>query len=653
MSVINSITASAKRSPGRTAIYSLGLVVVVAAAAFVAVLLMRDDSSANAQSGGTQLEFQVQRGDITTSLSVGGTSTFPVSAELSFESAGTLDSTMVESGDTVQEGDVIAQLDPSTVAALKVAVTTAESALNDAQAAYDKAASGATGRAAIADAEEQVALAELAVKAAESSLLDVQAAAGVDGATVMEAREDIAFAERDLAAAQDDLNSAIDAAELQDLQDALADAESAYRDELLNWLGAAPEGFETQTLDDILDSWNVTLTEIYTTYADQHLDSTTPWIDNPETPWNEVIIWTLTSMSRNDVDPESESPIDPTIFTPRVDIAAAWDSVEKAREAYENAVDANATLVLAAEKAVSNAQSNLDAARSALEDLLDPNLLAARQAALDSAEAELDQALITRQQVIDGAAATMAEAESRLELATQELADARSAYESSTLFAPFSGTVLVVNFEEGDAVTPANVIAEIADTSVIAVESSVDEEDILSIEVGLPVSVSLDAVTGQRFSGTVTSIGQAEQSQQGAVSFPVTVTLDDTGDLALVEGLTASAQIISSQVTDVLMVPVAAVGGSILSPTVDVMQSGGTEPVPVQLGSSNGTFVEVLSGVEEGDTVLATIAGDVGLPSTDQLFVPGGNFGGLRQGGATGTTSITLGGGGGGGRGGN
>jgi HlyD family secretion protein len=220
------------------------------------------------------------------------------------------------------------------------------------------------------------------------------------------------------------------------------------------------------------------------------------------------------------------------------------------------------------------------------------------------------------------------------------LADSESALTNSTLTAPFDGVITLVNVEAGGAVTPAQVVAEIVNSSALAVEADVDEEDILTIAIDSPAVITLDAVAGRTFSGIVSSIGQAVQSQQGAVTFTVQVTLDDVGNLNLLEGLTASAEVISSQTLDVVRVPVAAVGGSFIQPTVQVMANGQVTEKPVQLGVSNGTYVQITSGLTEGEVVLATVIGDLGL-DTGTTTLPGG-FGG-------GGTGIPGGGGGGGG----
>lgn len=629
MRMLNSITERARKRPGQTAVLSISAVAVIAVAALLATLLLRDDTQASAQSA-EQLQFQVQRGTITTSISVGGSSTFAERADVSFESTGTVADVMVTAGQVIEAGDAIATLDASTLAQLRVGLATAESDLSAAQVIYDSAASGATSRAEIAAAEEALALAELAVTTARRELDNVSAAADVDGAEVEAVRNEVNFAERSLAAAISNLTDNENSTDLADAEQTAEDAQNAYRDVLMRWLGVAPSGFESMTLDEILALWGVSLEDIYTVHAVTQAQSDSPWQDNLQTPWNDVVVWLWTNMAAAAIDPTAtESSTRSSVLTPRGAIEEAREVLDNAQSDLSTEINSANSQLLAAEKAVQKAEEDLATAKDELAAMLDPAMLTARQAELDGAIAKRDEAEIIFVQAQENAEAIMNDTESNLALAQQEFLDATAALDSVTLTSPVSGTVLAVNIEPGDAVTRTTVVAEIADTSVVVIEADVDEEDILSIDIGLPVSVSLDAVGGSVFNGIVSVIGQAEQSQAGAVSFPVTITLDSTNNLNLVEGLTASAQIINSQVSDVVMVPVAAVGGTIFEPTVELVGSQGTQTVAVQLGSSNGTFVEVISGVNEGDTVSAVIAGQVGLPDANaQRFIPGGGLGG-------------------------
>jgi multidrug efflux pump subunit AcrA (membrane-fusion protein) len=632
VSPLTSMTSKATR-PGKFTILSVAVGGVAIAAAMVYWFVLRDPGTASSSTA-NQVQFQVQRGNITTSISVGGTSSFTDKSELYFGSNGTVADVKVSAGDTVSAGDVIATLDAATVANLRVSEATALSALSDAQAALEKVTSGASSRGAIANAEEALATAELGVASAQKSLDQVTATAGTDSSAVADARTQLSFAERDLATAQAKLDDAQNPASVTNAQQVQTDAQDAYLAVLKRWFGTAPAGYQSMTIDDILDLWGVTLTQIYTTYANTHAESSAPWTDDPSTPWNDVIPWMWTRMSPTVVDTTSAtSGTNSKALTPLAEIDAAWNTLDAANNALDSANTAADAALLAAEQGLVKAQTAYNSAQNQLESMLDPILLRQRKAALDGAIAKRDQAVINLAQVNADQGPAQQDAEAKVALAQQTLDDAQAALALATLTSPIDGQVLAINVATGDTVNRNLLVAEIADTSVVSVEGDVDEEDILSVQVGLPVSISLDAVAGRTFTGIVKSVGQASQSQQGAVSFPVVITVDGTDGLNLVEGLTASAEIINSQVTDVLMVPVAAVTGSLFAPTVEVLTDTGTQSVPVQLGNSNGTYIEVKSGVTEGQTVVATIAGQVGLAANSNSGFAGGFRGGEFGGG--------------------
>jgi RND family efflux transporter MFP subunit len=319
------------------------------------------------------------------------------------------------------------------------------------------------------------------------------------------------------------------------------------------------------------------------------------------------------------------------VLLPRAELQDAWDQFQDAEESLSDATRAASSGLTNAEKALIDAQSAVAEAEETLALMLDPAEYRSRKAALDEAEARRDEAEAALTQVAAGAESKVNGATAALDIARQDLADAESALENSTMTASFDGVVEAVNVEAGDEVTGTQVVVVVVNKSALAVEAAVDEEDILSVRVGAPASVTLDAVAGRVFTGAVTSIGQAQESQQGAVTFPVTITLDSAAGVSLVEGLTAGAQVINSQTPNVLRVPVAAVAGSFLQPAVERVTEDGSEMVPVQLGASNGTFVEVVSGLNEGDTVIATFATGLGLNTgSGQTLTPigGGAFGG-------------------------
>ena len=100
----------------------------------------------------------------------------------------------------------------------------------------------------------------------------------------------------------------------------------------------------------------------------------------------------------------------------------------------------------------------------------------------------------------------------------------------------------------------STVLATIYDLSSLTFEMSIDELDIKKVKVGQKVEVSADAFEGQTFSGTVTNVSLESTYSNGVSTYPVTVTLDDMGDL--LPGMNVDGVITLEEANDVLAIPV-------------------------------------------------------------------------------------------------
>jgi HlyD family secretion protein len=170
--------------------------------------------------------------------------------------------------------------------------------------------------------------------------------------------------------------------------------------------------------------------------------------------------------------------------------------------------------------------------------------------------------------------------------------------------APFAGTVVAISTTSGNSVTPGTVAVQLADLTSLQVAVSVSEIDVSRIKLGQEVDLSLDAVSGKTFTGTVSSIGYLGTTTQGVVNFPVTVVVAHP-DPTLKPGMTASAAVVTDKKANVLLVPnraIHVVGGQ---RTVTVLFEGQQIPVQVQVGLTNDTQSEITGGqLKDGDTLV-------------------------------------------------
>ena len=134
---------------------------------------------------------------------------------------------------------------------------------------------------------------------------------------------------------------------------------------------------------------------------------------------------------------------------------------------------------------------------------------------------------------------------------------------------------------------------------------TVDEQDISLVQPGLTAQVKVNALKGRTFEAQITEVGTAGTNNGGSSKFTLELTLPMDPDM--LPGMSASAWIPLYTKMDVLTVPVAAlveVGGkSFVHTALDPETGDPANPVEVETGISDGTRVEILSGLSSGDTV--------------------------------------------------
>lgn len=144
----------------------------------------------------------------------------------------------------------------------------------------------------------------------------------------------------------------------------------------------------------------------------------------------------------------------------------------------------------------------------------------------------------------------------------------------------------------------------IASATEASVSINVDELDILSVKEGQTATVTLDALDGQEFEGSITEVSNEASSGNSSTKYPVTITFEKTEDMLL--GMSASATIHVNEAEDAVLIPVDALqekGDSTFVYTKKDSDGNLSGEVEVETGISNGSQVEITSGLEEGDTV--------------------------------------------------
>lgn len=172
----------------------------------------------------------------------------------------------------------------------------------------------------------------------------------------------------------------------------------------------------------------------------------------------------------------------------------------------------------------------------------------------------------------------------------------------------------------------------IASGEKMAVSVNIDELDILSVEKGQSAAVTVDALDGEEFEGTITKISAAVTSGSGSTKYPVEITLDKSDHM--LAGMSASATIQVEESQDALLIPVSAVwekGDQTFVYTKQDDEGNLSGETQVQTGLSDGEQVEITEGLSEGDTVYY-LRSQNDESSTDDAM-QGGAMGGNMQGG--------------------
>lgn len=184
------------------------------------------------------------------------------------------------------------------------------------------------------------------------------------------------------------------------------------------------------------------------------------------------------------------------------------------------------------------------------------------------------------------------------------------------ILAPIDGTVMELNIQQGEVVTPGvqqtfegRALLTIGDLNTLIVRAELNQIDVAKIALGRPATLTLDALPGQTFTAEVTKIAPAAVKPKGkeVEVFPVEATLRSPSP-AIKPGMTADVRFLIDTRPQTLSVPIEALlkeGGKNYL-TLIVMKGGQEEHEKreVQLGTRSDREVEITAGAAAGDTIL-------------------------------------------------
>ena len=268
------------------------------------------------------------------------------------------------------------------------------------------------------------------------------------------------------------------------------------------------------------------------------------------------------------------------------------------------------------------AQARLDAAESTLDAMINSYdteevaiaKLQVEAAVMAEAQAqknldELIEDITIMELQLEAAKASVEQARESAALGRESLDQAQKQLDEAIITAPIAGVVASLSAEEGDIIpsptmSPQPVIYLIDPTGLELVVE-IDEIDVPEVKLGQEVIIELDALPDTEFKGVVTIIYPLATEVGGVVLYDVKIELDVPEDSGIKVGMSASADIILANRSNVLLVPDRAITEDGEGRTmVKVMVNEQIEERLVEIGISDGFDTEIINGLREGEMAL-------------------------------------------------
>ncbi len=293
--------------------------------------------------------------------------------------------------------------------------------------------------------------------------------------------------------------------------------------------------------------------------------------------------------------------------------------VELDRERYEAAVESAEANVRSAQANAKLVRQNMIKAEKDYErarDIVERKLES--QSVLDANSAAYQVEVARHESALD-----------QVEHARGALKQARDSLSKTTMYSPMAGTISDLNKEQGEIAIGSqfqeDIIMIVADLTAMEAQVNVDENDIVSVQLGQEAEIEVDALFGETLTGTVYEIANsANSNEQGGnnqkTEFEVKIAIG--GETArLRPGMTASAEISTKTATDVIGVPIQ----SVAVRTIDQLTLEGEEVADAEkrFTADDDGFVEIVFGVADDGTVTARQV-TTGIQSEDMIEVLSG-----------------------------
>ncbi len=641
----------------------------------------------------------MQKGDLISEVSISGQLKFSTNEDLLFTSPGKISKIHVDENSTVSKGDIIATLEDIKITELEKDVAQALANVQTAKEALEDTIKPYTNT--------QIATAEYQLSVTISSLLDAKDdlnntktgdpnLIALKGKAISDVKITLLKSEFDLnyymqngkKVDMDNAKSNYDIAKiakdnsvrtlnltksqwaktLEPYTEDITNFKNEYFDNLNKWFGIKTDSKYLISTDEILNSWNTSLTQIFTEGAitrDIYLNP----IDNIKTEWNELIIYGWLHLNPATIGNESSSkdiwitcdntPVLPvnTIGTVTIvktcikkELKDSWDTyntaistlnekniekdkaIDTAQSAFQNKSALFRTAEQTYKEILSRSQTEkeeqlkhqLTINKETLKNLEEDLLKLKNPSKLDISKKEyyvkqLEADTKDKQEMLDemkmgGKTESINLKEAQLKNTQALLRNSQNILSGAILKAPFDGIITDIKFEEGDTITTNNVIINIANPNNVEFTGDVDEVDVLYLKQNLKAIIITDALKDIELDGELFNVASASTVSQGVRSFQVKISVIVPENIKLKDGLSATARVIIKAKYGINLIPIQSLYGTFDNPTVKIINNGEIIEQIITIGDSDAIWVEVLSGINSNDMIVMEVPN---IPTSD------------------------------------
>ena len=496
---------------------------------------------------------KVSYGTVAKEVSETGAVKISEEVNLSFRNLGRIDEIYVSVGDSVELGQELARLDTSQ---FYIELTEAQAILEVADADYDKLLAGSSAEE-IKVSETEVSSAEIVLNNAEQSLEDIS----ID-------------AEEDLNQAYEDTLDVLDDSYLK-----LYNSYNIVEDIRSTYFGSRDQTSfiveeNRDKIKNALDNAKVYIDEAKATSLHENIDlaiSKTKDALSETKQALEIVRESAETMAYRDIVSSSDKT---SLDNQKTYINTVYTDLIAVQQSISLTKITNETNINTAEASVSTSEIKLQKAQD---------------------ELSLKKAGPT-QENINLYLAKIKQAQARVSLLYNKINE-------STLKSPIQGQIIRINKMEGETVQMVDSVISFLPEGPFQVEVDIYEEDIIDVRVDNLVRIDLPAFPDEILEGRVVSIDPAEKLINGVVYYEVNIIFD-TEKESIKPGMTADVVIELEKKENILIVSRSAIEKMNGEKMVRVFENGKAEDRIIEVGLEGDEYIEVVSGLVEGDDVI-------------------------------------------------